>query len=197
MLITETTRTIVYCTSLTVGIVGVIAAVRHLRRFSRKLPTAIVNAKRSLAHRVLWSLPIAGLPLGIAGFAWASSHNIEVLLVRDGHSQYGDRTFEHRFGRSPLELVVAKGNKESEPLFGRPCWTVNASSKPIRLVRIKYPTSYAHFVETESMTVLPGQRASDCYFDYYGPRFAPPDTLQSSLTLVSDFATWLTWDGAQ
>lgn len=194
MLISETVRTIVHATSLAVTIAGAAAAVRHLLRFAGKLPRAAVIAERSLAPRI-WSLiPIVGLPLGIAAFAWASSHKIEVLLVRDGHSVYGDRAFEHRLGSSPLEFSVATGNKEIKPLLGGACWTVNASAKPIRLVRIQYPPEGTHFKETESVTVLPGQRVSDCDFNYYGPEFAPPGTLQSMAHARWDFASWLTWD---
>jgi len=194
MLITETTRTIVHVASLVVGIAGAIAAARHLRRFSRKVPTAMVHAKQSFVARALRLFPILGMPLGIAAFFWATSHKIEVLVVRDGHSVHGSRVFEHKLGSAPLEASVAKGNEETKPLIGRPCWTVNGSSKPIRIVRIQYPTPYKHYVETESVTVLPGQRASDCHFDYYGPEFAPPETADSMSNPRWNFASWLTWD---
>lgn len=195
MLLTMTTRTLAEGASIAMAVLGAVAAVAHLRRFSRKLPRAVVRAKQSVARRVVRVLPIVGLPLGIAGLVWAASHTTRVLLVRDGHSVYGDRTFEDRLGRTPLELPVAAGNEEIVPFIGDPCWTVNASSSPIRLVQIEYPTSYAHFVEIESLTVLPGQRASGCVFRYFGPEFAPPDTLQAmGYVGPYDFAIWLTWN---
>lgn len=194
MLISETTRTIVQLGSLVIGTGGSIAALRHLQRFSRKIPTATARGKRSLASRIVGLLAIAGLPLGIGAYVWASLHNIDVLVVRDGHSVHGDRAFERVLGSSPLAFAVAPGNQESDALIGKPCWTVNGSSKPIRLVRIDYPSAYAHYRETQSVTVLPGQRVSDCDFDYYGPDFAPPATPQSMANARWNFATWLTWD---
>jgi hypothetical protein len=193
VLISETVRTIVHAASLAFCSVGTVAAARHLLRFAGKLPRAELVAKRSLAWGVVPLISIACLPAGIAAFAWASSHRIEVLLVRDGHSVYGDLAFEHRLGSSPLEFPVAKGTKDAGAWTGLECWTVNASSKPIRLVKIRYPTRYAHFREIESITVLPGERTWNCYFEYYGPEFAPPDTMQSMAFARMDFGDWLTW----
>jgi hypothetical protein len=194
VLISETVRTLVHATSLVVGIVGTVAVARHLWRFAGKLPRAAVVSKRSIARTVSSLIAIACLPLGIAAFVWASSHRIEVVLVRDGHSVYGDLAFDKRFGSSPLEFRLAKGSKETDEWFGAPCWTVNASSKPIRLVKIEYPTAYAHYKETESIAVLPGERVWGCFYDYRGPEFAPPDTMQSMAFARMDFAEWLTWD---
>jgi hypothetical protein len=41
VLISHTTQVIVHVASLAVGTAGTVAAVRHLQRFSRKVPTAL------------------------------------------------------------------------------------------------------------------------------------------------------------
>lgn len=130
-----------------------------------------------------------------AAFYWASKHDLDVLLITDGKSAFGKRTFERKLGSPPLEFAVADGDKPVGRLFGKPCWVVNGSSKPLRIVRIEYPNhGRGKYVETDSVTVLPGQRASRCSFDYRGPEFAPPTTLDSAAYAKWTFASWLTWD---
>lgn len=199
MLITETTRTVVEIVSLVVGTVGVILALRRWKR-SRKVPSARLNVSQPLVRRALRSLPFLLLPLGIAGFLWARAHRIEVLIVRDGHSVYGSRVLEKRLASSPLAFPIAEGDQENKPLFGEPCWTVNSSSKPMRVVSIEYPGVWyrsrsERYIEKESVTVLPGQRAGSCEYDYYGPEFSPPETwsARADQNPAKAFGRWLSW----
>lgn len=195
MLITESTRTIVEVIAAAVGVVGGVVAIRRRKRSSSSVPTARLNANEPIGARVLRLLPLLTLPLGIAGFLWARSHSIEVLLVRDGHSVLGDRVVEKRLASSPLGFPVAQGDGENTALFGEPCWTVNASSRPIRVVQIEYTGRGGHLVETESLTVMPGQRVGDCFYDYFGPRFGPPETwsAMANQSPFNELGVWLTW----
>lgn len=193
MLISETTKIVVEISAAVSVIVGVFAAERHVRGRRRTLPTAIVRAR--WLPGTLRLLPLLGVPLGIIGYLWASGHSVEVLVVRDGKSlRYGNRVLEPKYGRAPLEFPVAAGDHEIEPLIGKPCWTVNLSSKPIRRLSIAYPSLVAHFVEKEAQTILPGERASLCEFDFYGNDYGPSETLEFATGTRFDTAWWLTWE---
>lgn len=191
MLISESTKAVVEISAALSLVVGVFAAARQ--RGKSALPTAIVRA-RSMSPAAR-HLPMLGIPLGVVGYLWASSHAVEVLVVHDGKSlRYGNRVLERKFGREPLEFPIAVGDREIEPLLGKPCWTLNRSSKPIRRVMIEYPSRTAHFVEKEVQAIQPGERASLCEYDYYGNDYGPSDSLEFATSRRFTTASWLTWE---
>jgi hypothetical protein len=127
--------------------------------------------------------------------SWATAHDVEVLVIRDGHSKYGTRVLEHRLGRAPLEFALAADDNHLDPLVGKPCWTVNLSATLVRRVHIEYPADGgAHFRESKSVTIGPGQRASDCTAEWYGTAFAPAATGEELSAGRWTVGTWITWD---
>lgn len=193
MLLGETTRDVIFVIAIVLAVLAIAGGLVSRASMRGALPSARALSKRSRSRQGLEMVAWVATPLFLGIAYWATTFELHVLEVRDGRSKYGDRVFERKLGRKPLAFALADGDPDAEPWLGKPCWIVNASSKPIRRLAIEYTTNDKPFVVKREIVIQPGQRASDCHIDYFGRDFSPPETLREQAYARSLTADWLTW----
>jgi hypothetical protein len=193
MLLTSTTRVVIEVAGGLVFLVGG-ALFMLSTRGTPQLPPARIGSRRR-ARRIT-AAPF--VVLGMLTMYWAGRHSIDILVVRDGHSPYGNRALERRLASdlSDYRSVEIGDEIDAASLANATCWLVNASSGPLRYDRLDYEYRHSDVKTTGSVVIAPGQRAPYCPSfgnDYIGPNFPPPASAKDSARTLRASA-WLTWD---